>query len=93
MDSITRSSPTVAVVEFCIANGFPASVVGRWVWVSFPEKPAPETIAILKEAGFRWAPRRLSWLHPCGVFTGRGRGDPRAKYGEVPVSEMERSVA
>jgi len=27
------------VLEFCKANGFPADLVGRWIWIRFDEKP------------------------------------------------------
>ena len=74
------------VIEFCKAHGFPADVVGRWVWIRFDEKPDQATRDILKAAGFRWVKIRGQWAHNCGYHSRRGKGNPRWKYGSVPVS-------
>jgi len=76
------------VVEFCKLHGFPADIVGRWVWIRFPEKPDVETRDMLKAAGFRWVNIRKQWAHNCGYPTRRGPGNPRYKYGSIPVSEI-----
>ena len=57
--------------------------VGAWLWVEFPEKPTPETLAKIKELGFTWNRTRKAWQNPCGVFRRANRRiDPRAVYGE-----------
>jgi len=78
------------VLEFCKANGFPADLVGRWIWIRFDEKPDTETRDLLKAAGFRWIHKRGQWAHNCGCPSRRGKGNPRYKYGSVPVSEISR---
>jgi hypothetical protein len=57
-----------------------------WVWVSFDGKPDDATRAKLKEAGFKWSPRRKKWAHNCGVKTASSKtGNPFEKYGSVPL--------
>ena len=66
-----------------------AKIVGAWVWVAFPGKPAVETRAAMVDLGFRWNPKRATWQHACGVKSKRLRtGDPRDKYGEISVADM-----
>ena len=57
-----------------------SEVVGKWVWVSFRETPAPELRQILAQLGFHWNRERQAWQHPCGAFRLRGAGDPHEKY-------------
>jgi len=86
----------IDVARWCDAYGLPASIVGHWVWIRFDSKPGADIRAAVKAAGFRWVKRRGEWAHNCGHPTGRGRCDPRSKYGEVPVaalSELEIETA
>jgi hypothetical protein len=76
------------VIEFCKRHRFPADIVGRWVWIRFPEKPDRETRDMLKAAGFRWVNIRGQWAHNCGYRSRRGKGNPRWKYGSIPVSAI-----
>ena len=57
-----------------------AEVVGKWVWVSFSESPAPTVRQTLAQLGFHWNRTRQSWQHPCGQFRLSSSGDPREKY-------------
>lgn len=58
-----------------------ARIVGRWVWVEFEHKPAAETLAALKDLGFRWNGRRRAWQHAGGVPTKfNARQNPKDKY-------------
>jgi hypothetical protein len=57
-----------------------AEVVGKWVWVTFRETPAPELRQMLAQLGFHWNRERQAWQHPCGAFRLRGAGDPHEKY-------------
>ncbi len=57
-----------------------AEVVGRWVWVTFDEKPCSAVRDTLRAIGFRWNHKRQCWLHPCGSFRRYSRGTPREKY-------------
>lgn len=90
--AVLREKPPetlIEVIEFCKRRGIPADVVGRWVWVSFDGKPDDATRTILKAAGFRWVASRGEWAHNCGHWSHHGVGNPRFKYGAVPVAELE----
>ena len=59
-----------------------AEVVGKWVWVTFPEQPAETVRGQLSQFGFHWNNSRKCWQHPCGQFRTEGSGeDPRQRYG------------
>jgi hypothetical protein len=79
-----RTLPTNKVLEL-LKSSNPglfnlAEVVGKWVWVSFRETPAPEMRQILAQLGFHWNRERQAWQHPCGAFRLRGHQDPHEKY-------------
>jgi hypothetical protein len=79
-----RTLPTTKVLEL-LKTSNPglfnlAEVVGKWVWVTFRETPAPELRQILAQIGFHWNRERQAWQHPCGAFRLRGAGDPHEKY-------------
>ena len=57
-----------------------AEVVGKWIWVSFSETPAPTVRQTLAQLGFHWNRTRQAWQHPCGQFRLSSSGDPREKY-------------
>ena len=57
-----------------------AEVVGKWIWVSFSESPAPTVRQTLAQLGFHWNRTRQSWQHPCGQFRLSSAGDPHEKY-------------
>ncbi|MEE9131255.1 MAG: hypothetical protein V3T84_14640 [Phycisphaerales bacterium] len=79
----------VQVVVFCRDHHLPAEVVGRWVWINFPSKPDRPTRQMLKNAGFRWSPKRMQWYHTCGCRSyGRGGPDPRYRYGSIRVESI-----
>ena len=64
-----------------------AEVVGKWVWVTFPEQPAEQVRGQLSQFGFHWNNSRKCWQHPCGQFRTEGSGeDPRQRYGSVMAS-------
>jgi hypothetical protein len=81
-----RSLPTNEVLDLVhrrLRHAFDfAEVVGKWVWITFPEPQEPETTAELSQLGFHWNSRRKVWQHPCGVFKGEPV-DPRTKYQTV----------
>ena len=61
-----------------------AEVVGKWVWVTFPDQPAEQVRGQLSQFGFHWNNSRKCWQHPCGQFATEGSGqDPRQKYGSM----------
>ena len=64
-----------------------AEVVGKWVWITFPEPQEPQITAELSQLGFHWNNRRQVWQHPCGVFKGEPV-DPRSKYQTVSAQEV-----
>jgi hypothetical protein len=57
-----------------------AEVVGKWVWISFPEPPIERVRADLSQLGFHWNNTRKCWQHPCGETLPRGQQEPRDKY-------------
>jgi len=78
-----RELPTERVLEL-LKRWLPrayevAEVVGKWVWVAFPEQQPPQITSELSQLGFHWNSRRKVWQHPCGVFRGEPT-DPRSKY-------------
>lgn len=83
-----RPRNLIQVIEFCRRHSLPAEVVGRWVWLRFDSKPSAETRDLLKAAGFRWVNIRKAWAHNCGHFSRHGVGDPRSKYGAIPVDQL-----
>jgi hypothetical protein len=79
-----RTLPTPKVLEL-LKNANPglfnlAEVVGKWVWVTFRETPAPELRQVLAQLGFHWNRERQAWQHPCGAYRLRGVQDPHEKY-------------
>jgi len=71
-----------------------AFIVGSWVWVQFPEAPAPATRAMLSQMGFHWSSRRKAWQHPCGSPEGVGvGGDPIRRYGMQSARALIHGVA
>ena len=74
--------PTVQeVVDFCKQHGFTGSIVGKWVWLFFEEKPEETIRKILKDFGFRWSARRGGWAHNCGnPVRSAAKSSPFDKY-------------
>jgi hypothetical protein len=67
-----------------------AEVVGKWVWVTFPEQPAETIRGQLSQFGFHWNNSRKCWQHPCGQFATEGSGaDPRQKYGSHFAADLK----
>jgi hypothetical protein len=59
-----------------------AEIVGKWIWITFPEPPPEQVRGELSQFGFHWNNARKCWQHPCGQFATEGSGqDPREKYG------------
>ena len=88
------ASPThnlIEVIEFVKAHGLSpfAEVVGRWVWLTFPDKLSADVHAQIKDYGFRWVQKRGRWAHNCGHFSMGSAADPRHTYGAVPVAAIE----
>lgn len=80
----------VEVIEFVRAQGLSqyAEIVGRWVWLSFPDKPSADVREQIKAYGFRWIQKRGRWAHNCGHPSTGGIADPRFTYGSVPVEAI-----
>jgi hypothetical protein len=78
-----RQLPTEQVLDLLhrrLVHAFElAEVVGKWVWITFPEPQEQQITAELSQLGFHWNSRRKVWQHPCGVFKGEPT-DPRTKY-------------
>ena len=79
-----RTLPTEKVLNLLL-NSAPelyrlAEVVGKWIWVSFSEQPAPTVRQTLAQLGFHWNRTRQAWQHPGGALTPGTESDPREKY-------------
>jgi hypothetical protein len=79
-----RSLPTEKVLNL-LQTASPdlfnlAEVIGKWIWVSFSEQPAPTVRQTLAQLGFHWNRTRQAWQHPCGNFRIGSAADPREKY-------------
>ena len=57
-----------------------AEVVGKWIWITFPDQPLERVRAELSQLGFHWNNTRKCWQHPCGETLPRGQQEPREKY-------------
>jgi len=67
-----------------------AEVVGKWVWVTFPDKQPPEVTARLSQFGFHWNNKSQVWQHPCGPVTVDAvPDDPRTKYGSRHPADLQ----
>ena len=66
-----------------------AEVVGKWVWIQFPDKQPREVTASLAQFGFHWNNARQTWQHPCGALTQGSPDDPRAKYGSHHAADLQ----
>jgi hypothetical protein len=86
-----RSLPTNEVLDLVhrrLRHAFDfAEVVGKWVWITFPEPQEQQVTAELSQLGFHWNSRRKVWQHPCGVFKGEPT-DPRTKYQTARAQEV-----
>ena len=66
-----------------------AEVVGKWVWIQFPDKQSPEVTRTLAQLGFHWNNKRQLWQHPCGPATDGSPEDPREKYGSFHAADAQ----
>lgn len=67
--------------------GLTIEVCGSWIWVSGDTKPYKE---VLKEAGFKWAPKKMMWHFRPADYKSYSRGkytidEIREKHGSVSV--------
>lgn len=85
----TETHNLIEVVEFCKSLHLTADIVGRWVWVTFVEKPSADIRQSLKDYGFHWSSRRKKWAHNCGHPTRPGKINPYIKYGYRRISEED----
>lgn len=59
-----------------------AEIVGKWVWIQFPEKQPQQVTRVLAELGFFWNNTRQCWQHAGGTLqTEASTFDPRKRYG------------
>lgn len=94
MQSDNWKLPAAVVVRQLPAEVKPyTKIVGRWVWVSFPAKPAAGMIDALRELGFHYNATRRAWQHCGGYRSIRSPGDPKLKYGAVKVEEAPEPAA
>ena len=85
--------PPATVAEIAALKECPealeyAQLVGRWVWITFPEKPSAQCRSFLKSRKYRWNTQRNAWQNSCGFYVRRAPYDPRIKYGTEKVVEV-----
>jgi hypothetical protein len=67
-----------------------AEVVGKWVWISFPDKQSCEVTRVLSQLGFHWNNLRRTWQHPCGTLPVEAATyDPRRRYGSYFAADVK----
>ncbi len=67
-----------------------AEVVGKWVWIQFPDKQPSKVTRVLAELGFHWNRARQTWQHPCGLDRNAAATvDPRQKYGSYLATDIK----
>ena len=68
-----------------------AEIVGKWVWLDFPQATHRAAANTLYRLGFHWNQRRCVWQHPCGAFAPYAPhpGEPRAKYGSQFAANVQ----
>ncbi|HEY5040635.1 MAG TPA: hypothetical protein VIK53_01380 [Verrucomicrobiae bacterium] len=68
-----------------------AEIVGKWVWLDFPQATHRAAANTLYRLGFHWNQRRCVWQHPCGAFAPYAPhpGEPRAKYGSEFAARIQ----
>lgn len=64
-----------------------AEVIGKWVWITFPDKQSREVTQCLSQFGFHWNNVRQAWQHPGGTLPERQEFDPRKRYGSHFASD------
>jgi curved DNA-binding protein CbpA len=73
--------------------GLDIEICGAWVWLHGDTKPHKE---VLKEAGFRWAPKKMLWYFRPADYKSKGRGkfsmdEIRNTHGSERVTVKERN--
>jgi len=91
-----RTLPTPKVLNLLHAQ-LPAAyrlaeVVGKWVWIRFPESPCGEHRQGLSQLGFHWNRERQAWQHPCGKFSLGSQADPHEKYSTYYPARIRRKT-
>jgi len=65
--STTKPTPShEAIQKGIVAHNMGARVfhVGTWIWAAFESQPTPEVRAKMKELGFHFHRRRITWQLP-----------------------------
>ena len=90
-----RALPTAQVLDLLRSEApqffTRAEIVGKWVWIQFPDKQPREVTSTLAQLGFHWNNARQIWQHPCGHLTAGSPDDPRSKYGTIHAADYQRS--
>ena len=91
-----RLLPTERVLEL-LKTSLPqeweiAEVVGKWIWIQFPDVPAEQIRHDLSQLGFHWNGKRQAWQHPCGQFTSGTPKEPREKYASYYPADNQRAA-
>ncbi len=74
--------------------GFTIEICGTWVWISGDTKPHKD---VLKEAGFKWAPKKMLWYfrpenYKCRRHQSWSMGKIYNKYGRDVIKDEQRKL-
>lgn len=70
-DELNLTEEMNAALNAIIHLGLTIEVCGVWIWVGGDTKPHKD---ILKESGYRWAPKKCLWMWKPAESKSRGRG-------------------
>jgi curved DNA-binding protein CbpA len=75
-----------------ISLGLDIEICGAWVWLHGDTKPHKD---IIKEAGFKWAPKKKLWYFRPADYKSKSRGkfsmdEIRDKHGSEKVTQKDR---
>jgi len=90
-----RALPADAVLAILRANDPAiyerAALVGKWIWVTFPERQAPAITSRLSQLGFHWNGARQTWQHPGGTASSAPmrKADPAEKYSITYPADLD----
>jgi DnaJ-class molecular chaperone len=70
-DELNLSEEMNTALNAIIALGLEIEICGTWIWVSGNTREFKE---ILKEAGYKWAPKKMMWMWKPEGSKSKGRG-------------------
>jgi curved DNA-binding protein CbpA len=79
----------IAIEEIITLPGLDIEICGLWVWVGGNTREHKDA---LKEAGYKWAPKKMKWYFAGIPANGRGKMDMdeiRSRYGSQRIASKQ----